>query len=92
MSSVLGGAVSAVADAAKGAIHMAQNTKISEMEKDMVDTSKQTGMTTNHGIAVSNTDIWLSATTSDRQGPQLLEDEWAREKVSSVGQLSSFKH
>ncbi|KAL3423350.1 catalase a [Phlyctema vagabunda] len=38
-------------------------------------------MTSNFGVKQSNADNWLSASTADRQGPQLLEDNFAREKI-----------
>lgn len=54
------------------------------MEKDTVDPSKyKGGVTTNHGVKISNNDVWLAATSSESQGPALLEDEYGREKVSS---------
>lgn len=82
--------MAAAGDAVKGAMHIATNSKISDLEKDTVDPSKYTGgITTNHGVKISNDDAWLAATTNDRQGPQLLEDEYGREKVCGKNYLLS---
>lgn len=60
---------------------MSSNQKIADLKKDTRFMSDSTLMTNDHGVKQSNTDIWLSASTADRKGPQLLEDNWAREKV-----------
>ena len=41
----------------------------------------QTPLTSDTGVKQPSHDIWLSASTGDRQGPQLLEDNYSREKV-----------
>lgn len=62
------------------AVGVAPNKKIADMKRNtrVIDS---TPMTNDHGVKQSNTDITLSASTSERKGPQLLEDNWAREKV-----------
>ena len=58
------------------------NEKILDMWPNTVDASKNnTGMTTDHGVAVQDTDHWLRATDGERPGPALLEDQIAREKI-----------
>jgi hypothetical protein len=41
-------------------------------------------ITSDFGVKQSNTDDWLSVATDDQQGPSLLEDQFAREKVSTL--------
>jgi catalase len=38
-------------------------------------------ITSDFGTKQTNTDAWLSVATDDQKGPQLLEDQFAREKV-----------
>jgi catalase len=54
--------------------------------KDLERNAKEYGdpknkITTDWGVKVSTTDDWLKATSDDKQGPMLLEDPIAREKV-----------
>lgn len=63
------------------------NAKIKDLERDIVDvsSSKQT-MTADYGAPMSNTDAWLKVvdpTNPNGHGPQLLEDQFGREKVSN---------
>lgn len=65
------------------------NKKIADMKpKYRVQTAKH-HLTSDTGVKQSTHDNWLSASTGDRQGPLLLEDNFAREKVinfsSSIG-------
>jgi catalase len=38
-------------------------------------------ITSDFGVKQNNTDAWLSVATDDQKGPQLLEDNFGREKV-----------
>jgi catalase len=38
-------------------------------------------ITSDFGVKQNNTDAWLSVASDDQKGPQLLEDQFAREKV-----------
>ena len=38
-------------------------------------------ITSDYGVKQSNTDGWLRVATEDQEGPTLLEDQFAREKV-----------
>lgn len=80
MQSVLP-AVQRAGQAVSGA--MSSNKKTADMKRDFRYMSEDTPMTNDHGVKQENTDIWLSASTADRKGPQLLEDNFAREKVCS---------
>lgn len=62
---------------------MSSNKKLADLKKDTRHMSDKTPLTNDHGVKQENTDIWLSASTFDRKGPQLLEDNFGREKVSS---------
>lgn len=78
------GAVENMGKAMNPATHGISNesAKIKDLKKDICPQGKNDLMTNEFGVRQPNTDNWLSASTSDRQGPALLEDNWAREKVS----------
>lgn len=59
-----------------------ESAKVKDLKKDICPQTSNDLMTSDFGVRQSNTDNWLSASTSDRQGPALLEDNWAREKVN----------
>ncbi|KAI0662540.1 catalase [Cubamyces menziesii] len=60
-----------------------QTAKVADLQKNTIDpASKPTkGLTTDHGVFISDTDNWLQATNGARPGPSLLEDQIAREKI-----------
>ena len=61
---------------------MEANAKIQDLKKDTADVQHhQPGLTTDHGVPISDTDNWLKATDGNRVGPSLLEDQIAREKI-----------
>ncbi|KAL5534606.1 hypothetical protein ACEPAG_1069 [Sanghuangporus baumii] len=61
---------------------MAANTKLDDLKRDTVDVQHhEPGMTTDHGVPISDTDNWLKASDGDKVGPSLLEDQIAREKI-----------
>lgn len=68
---------------AKQVVMGSQGDKIADLQKDTVEPTKDTLLTSDYGVKQSNTDDWLSVATEDRQGPALLEDPFGREKVSS---------
>ena len=47
----------------------------------MKEPTSKTPLTSDYGVKQPTHDEWLSATTGDRQGPLLLEDNFGREKV-----------
>ena len=57
-----------------------QNDKIKQMSYDMKVPSPKSRFTTNTGVGVDNTDVWLKV-AGDKQGPSLLQDHHGREKV-----------
>ena len=62
-----------------------QNKKIAQLSantKDVHDDSHR--ITSDYGVKQNDTDHWLAATSEDKQGPQLLEDPFGREKVCSA--------
>lgn len=61
-----------------------QGDKIADLQKDTVEPTQDTRITSDYGVKQNNTDHWLSVSTEDRQGPALLEDPFGREKVSSL--------
>ncbi|TVY89553.1 Catalase [Lachnellula willkommii] len=61
---------------------MSTNKKTADMKPNMVEPTSSDHLTSDFGVKQNNTDIWLHASTGDRQGPALLEDNFAREKAS----------
>ncbi|ROV99031.1 hypothetical protein VMCG_06679 [Cytospora schulzeri] len=58
-----------------------QGDKIADLQKDTVEPTENTRITSDYGVKQSNTDHWLSVSSEDRQGPALLEDPFGREKI-----------
>jgi hypothetical protein len=85
MQSVLGGTVQKAGEAISGAA-MSSNKKVADMKAETRQLSSKHPLTSDTGVKQPTHDIWLSASTGDRQGPQLLEDNFAREKVIHVSQ------
>lgn len=72
--------MSSVTSAIKQAFTTATSTaKVADLQRDIVDPSVH-GLTTDHGVKVSNTDDWLKV-TEGKAGPSLLEDQISREKI-----------
>jgi catalase len=62
-----------------------QNAKFAQMAPDTRDgQDPKARITSDWGTKQTNTDHWLSASTNDQYGPSLLEDVFAREKVSGI--------
>jgi len=58
------------------------NEKILDMWSNTYDTTKSSNrMTTDIGVKVQDTDHWLRVVSKDTNGPSLLEDQIAREKI-----------
>lgn len=78
-----------IADRTKEAMPSATSKKVSQLAsvtKDVHDKSAR--ITTDYGVKQSNTDDWLKVATEDKNGPSLLEDAFAREKVRSLSKPS----
>jgi catalase len=60
---------------------MASNKKSADMAPEVREPSSSDPLTSDFGVKQITHDIWLSASTGDRKGPQLLEDNFGREKV-----------
>ncbi|KUI55594.1 Catalase-1 [Cytospora mali] len=58
-----------------------QGDKIADLQKDTVQPSEDTRITSDYGVKQNNTDHWLSVTNEDHTGPALLEDPFGREKI-----------
>jgi hypothetical protein len=59
-----------------------ENAKVASMAADTKDVhDKNHRITSDFGVKQSNTDNWLSASTENKNGPMLLEDQFGREKV-----------
>lgn len=78
--------LSTVSNAAEKAKNMtgAESAKIAQLASDTKDVhDKSWRITSDYGVKQTNTDEWLKVATGDKQGPMLLEDHFAREKVCS---------
>ena len=63
-----------------------ENIKTQDLQTDTVDPKeKQYRQTTDHGVPIGYTEGWLRHVSKDGhiEGPSLLEDQIAREKVNS---------
>ena len=78
-----------VAEKAKGLAgeKTGKMAQLAAVTKDVHDDKWR--ITSDYGVKQSNTDDWLKIATDDQTGPQLLEDQFAREKVHLIapGQL-----
>jgi catalase len=88
MQAVMGGAAQTVKEAMT-ATGPGTSKKINDLKADMVHPSDKDLMTSDFGVRQSNTDNWLSASSNDKKGPLLLEDNWAREKVKSTRKVGN---
>ena len=79
MQSVLEGTAQKASEAISGAF--SSNKKIDDLKININEPTSSHRITSDYGVKQNNTDIWLAASSEGRQGPQLLEDHFAREKV-----------
>jgi catalase len=75
MQKALGKASEAVTTA------MESNKKTTDMKPELREPSSSDRLTSDYGVKNTTHDIWLSASTGDRKGPALQEDNFGREKV-----------
>lgn len=64
--------------------------KVVDLARDTTDVNGCLPFTTDHGVKVSDTDFWLRLASENQTGPSLLEDQIAREKVSSTSRLPPY--
>lgn len=57
------------------------NDKTTHLNKDAQQLSSDVPMRTDFGVAISDPDNWLKLSDGDNNGPSLLEDNIAREKI-----------
>ena len=60
---------------------LSSNKKAADLKREMREPLSDTKLTSDFGVREHNHDVWLSASTGDRKGPALLEDNFGREKV-----------
>ncbi|KAH3966469.1 catalase [Parastagonospora nodorum] len=81
MASQILATASHVADKAKEMTGV-KNAKVAQLQADTKDVhDPKWKMTSDYGVKQNNTDEWLKVATEDQQGPMLLEDHFAREKI-----------
>jgi hypothetical protein len=92
MQSVLGGTIQKAGEAVSHA--MSSNKKVADMKSDIREPTSSDRIASDFGVRSGNTDIWLSASTENYKGPQLLEDNFAREKVGiyHINEIALFQH
>lgn len=65
-----------------------KGAKIRDLERDTKNVHDPNNrITSDWGVKQTNTDDWLKVATEDHTGPQLLEDAFGREKVSSPNSI-----
>ncbi len=79
MQSVLGSAAKQAGETAAAAV--SSNKKLSDLKANTRQPTEKDFLTSDFGVKENSHDIWLHASTGDRQGPALLEDNFGREKV-----------
>jgi len=60
---------------------LSETAKIKNLAPHMAEVTPKTGLTTDHGVHISDTDTWLKVSNGRDNGPALLEDHIAREKI-----------
>jgi catalase len=76
--------ISGLSNAAEKAKDMtgAESKKIAQLAADTKDVHDPSyRITSDYGVKQTNTDDWLKVASEGKQGPMLLEDHFAREKV-----------
>ncbi|PBK83955.1 catalase-domain-containing protein [Armillaria gallica] len=74
--------MTSLTSAAKGFVQGKTSTdKTKCLESDTLTPSVGSGLTTDHGVKISDTDNWLKVSDGVTGGPSLLEDQIAREKI-----------
>lgn len=61
--------------------HLVGNDKDADLKKDTQELNKDTRLTTDYGVKYPTYDDWLRVASDDKNGPMLLEDPYARERV-----------
>ncbi|KAI9733207.1 MAG: catalase A [Claussenomyces sp. TS43310] len=79
MQTILGGTMQKAGEAVSGAL--SSNAKVADMQKNIRKQTSKDRLTSDTGVKQTNTDVWLSASTGDKKGPALLEDNFSREKI-----------
>lgn len=79
MQSAIGATVQKAGEAVSSV--MSSNKKTADMQPEMREPNTKESLTSDFGVKSGNHDNWLSASTEDRQGPLLLEDNFSREKI-----------
>jgi hypothetical protein len=92
MASQILATASHVADKAKEMTGVT-NAKVAQLQADTKDAhDPKNRITSDYGVKQNNTDDWLKVATEDQQGPSLLEDHFAREKVRSIALAANGKY
>lgn len=78
MQSVIGATVQKAGAAVSSAM---SDKKTVDMLPEIREPNTKEPLTSDFGVKHGNHDNWLSASSNDRQGPLLLEDNFGREKI-----------
>lgn len=66
---------------AQQAVMGSHGAKSNDLAKETKEMSSKDRLTTDYGVKQTTADDWLKVTSHDKQGPALLEDPFARERV-----------
>lgn len=75
---------------AQQAVMGSQGDKSNDLAKETKEISDKDRLTTDYGVKQSTADDWLRVVSQDKQGPTLLEDPFARERVCPINVNSTF--
>lgn len=64
---------------------LSSDKKAADLKKEFRVPRPDAHLTSDFGVKQDSHDIWLSASTGDRKGPALLEDNHGREKACPDG-------
>jgi len=83
MAAAISSGLQKAQDVVKGAA--SKDKKVVDLARNTenVNESKET-LSSDHGVAISDTDHWLRVVDKNHTGPSLLEDQFAREKVRGL--------
>ena len=77
--------ISQAGQMAKEALTSAPNSKkIEDLKQEFKECGKDARLTTDYGVKQTSADDWLKIVSDDKTGPALLEDPFARERVSHI--------
>lgn len=78
------GIISETAQKVKNMVGGEKGRKVADLEAVSQTVSPDDRITSDFGVKMGNVDEWLRVASEDKTGPMLLEDSFARERVSDA--------